>query len=204
MTDERERRRTSDRRAVHAITAAGRPERRHHERRQRERRRDEEDRQPWTVGDHQRYTRKATAAFVALTIISCIAAYLSYTAGQDSRDGLARSAARASFNTCVSGADLRVTNAKGLDDLRSLAIDPRRVPRAVALRFTRQTQPAIDTLLTQAAYGSTPAERRGREFHAPLPPGSVTLEVAARVHELALARCTSRAGSTFGTAAQTS
>lgn len=177
-------------------TVAGGPDRR------RRRRRDAE---PLTRADFDRWLwRRAVPALLIVAAVASLAAYLSYSAGRDSRNGLARAGVESAFSTCLSGADLRVTTAKGLDDLRSLALDPRRVPDAVAERFTRQTQPAIDALLTQAAYGTTPAERRGREFHAPLPPGAVTLEVAARVHELALERCAARVGSTFGTTATTS
>lgn len=186
-----------NRRATHEDpTVAGGPDRR------RRRRRDSE---PVTRAEFEQWLwRRAVPALLIIAAVASLAAYLSFDAGRNSRNGLARAGAQSSFDTCVSGADLRVTIAKGLDDLRSLAINPRRVPEAVADRFTQQTQPAIDTLLTQAAFGTTAKERAHRQYHAPLPPGTVTPEVVAEVHDLALERCTTRAGSTFGTTATTS
>jgi hypothetical protein len=177
-------------------TDSGRPERRRRDRRATQRRRDEQDRMPVTRGEFRRRGRNDRLLFLALALISCIAAFMGYKAGQDSQNGLAHSGARAAFDTCVAGAELRTAVATGLDDLRSLAIT-RRVPQKVRDRFVRQTQPAIDRLLTQAAYG-TDRERRGRTFHAPVPPGSVTPDVTAQVRSLSLARCTARVGEAFG------
>lgn len=152
---------------------------------------------PITHREFRRWRNIATAAFVALTLISCLAGYLGYNAGQDSQNGLKANATQATYDTCLSGGELRITIARGLDDLRSLALTAQ-VPSAVREEFIRRTQPAIDRLLTQAAYGTSVDEQNGRQYHAPQPPGAVTLTVIDQVRALSLARCKARAADTFG------
>jgi hypothetical protein len=179
---------TDDENVTSIKTASGHPERRREARRHKDRRRDEQKREFVTRKEFDSWVFRLMLAFLASTAIASAAAYVGYKSGQDSQNGLKSNGAQATYDTCVSGAELRLAVAKGEDDLRSLALTAE-VPKKVRDAFIVRTQPAIDTLLTQAA---------GKPYHAPLPPGTVTLSVITDVRALAALRCEKRAGATFG------
>lgn len=172
------------------VTEAGHPERRRFERRRKSRRADERGHEPLTRGDFARWVnRRALPAFVVLTLVSTAAGFLGYSAGQDSQRGLKRQGIEATKGNCISGGEMRIAVANGFDDLRWQAVRPGTSSRVV-IPFIARTQPAIDTLLTQAA---------GREYHAPLPPGRVTSSVVFEVRRLSALRCQLRADRVFQT-----
>lgn len=140
-----------------------------------------------TVEQFAQWRRRAVLAFVALTLISTLAAYLGYTAGRDSDHGLRKNSRAFSLSSCVGGGELRIVIARGFDELRTLAI-PKGAPASRVRPFIERTQPAIDRLLSQAA---------GQRFRAPLPPGTVSPDVIDEVRMLARQRCIERVALTF-------
>lgn len=141
----------------------------------------------------QRDNRRMKILFVVLGLISSVTALYSYDAGRRSAVGLEQNAYDASYASCVSGSDLRIVMADGLDSLRRLAISGNRAPRAVVEQFFEQTQPPIDDLLTQAAY----EKDSGRRYHVDAPLGEVTDAVQVEVAVLAQERCEARTQAQF-------
>lgn len=139
-----------------------------------------------TRSEFKWWRRRATIAFVALTLVSSLAAYLAYNAGKRATSNLTAAGRDATTKSCLSGVDLRIAVATGLDDLRQLAVS--NATEAQRDPFIAITQPSIDRLLSQAA---------GRPFHAPLPPGTVTASVADQVREQGVQRCQRRTDSSF-------
>lgn len=139
-----------------------------------------------TVDSFRAWRRRATLAFVLLTFVSSGAAYLAYEAGKRDQANLQAAGRDATTKSCLSGVDLRIATAAGLDDLRQLAITG--APESRGAQFIATTQPSIDRLLSQAA---------GTKYHAPLPPGTVTPIVADEVRELGREKCQARTNDTF-------
>lgn len=137
--------------------------------------------------------------FLLSAAVSSLAAgigYVKYAAVQRAQVQANRTTA---LQQCLSGGELRVAIAKGTDDLRRLAagLKPDEAPKGRVLVFIRATQPAVDELLTQAAYG-TKQEARGRTFSAPLPPGTVSQAVIEEVGKLSEERCERRVAVAYG------
>jgi hypothetical protein len=170
------------------LTEAGRPERRVMERRRRDRRSAQRQFEPILRGEYERRHSRLVLLFLALAAIASGSAYLGWHANDHATRGLADNAAEATYGTCVSGGELRLATAAGLDELRTLALNAR-VPRRVRDEFIARTQPAIDELLSQAV---------GYPFRAPLPPGAVTRPVRESVERAHVARCRKRVARTFG------
>jgi hypothetical protein len=137
-----------------------------------------------TVEQFRSMVNRFLVIFLLTGVLSAVAAFLSYQAGQND----AKSSRRASVETCRSGTDLRIATAAGLESLRSLAVEYGQSSTRERALFIGRTQPPIDELLSQAA---------GVEYHAPIPPGSVTPKVRQEVLELAEERCQKRADRAF-------
>jgi hypothetical protein len=108
-----------------------------------------------TCDEFRSWKRRATAAFLLLVAVSVAAAYLGYHAGRQSDANIAQSGADAVFRSCVSRADIRITVADALDDLRSAAVRPD-APKAETDAFFERTQAPLNDLLALPA---------GRELH---------------------------------------
>jgi len=120
------------------------------------------------------WRRRVLIAFVSLTAIACGSAYLSYQQGRDD-----------TVQRCISGGPFRLTVAQGFDDLRRLAV--KGAPDAAQVRFFRQTQPAIDRVLSDTA---------GERFAVKIPKdaraaeaGRITARIKADVLRLSEERC---------------
>lgn len=96
------------------------------------------------------YTRRVTIMFVALTLVSCAAAYWSWHEGEAADEGIAALSRDAVYRSCASRADLRVTVAQAVDDLRRFAVADGG-PNGQRKAFFKRTAPPIDDLLSGAA-----------------------------------------------------
>lgn len=100
-----------------------------------------------------RWRRRATIAFVALMLVSAVAAYLAQHAGSSSATNLRLEARRAVVRSCNDRADVRIAVAVGFDELRRFALrEPRsKAEKEASAAFIERTQVPIDRLLTEAA-----------------------------------------------------
>lgn len=126
------------------------------------------------------WRRRATAAFVFLTVVSTLAAWLGYDAGRDANVGIQAEAQRTVYSSCIDRADLRIAVAVGFDKLRRLALPPN-ISHARQDEYLERTQEPINVLLTEAA--ERPVNTRGAI-------GESTL---ASVRENVERRCSARA-----------
>lgn len=92
------------------------------------------------------WRRRATAAFVLLTVVSTAAAYLGYDAGADADDADRRAARTSDINACTERVKGRIVIAVGFDELRRAAVGDSAEGRVLLVR----TQPVIDRFLSNA------------------------------------------------------
>lgn len=120
-------------------------------------------------------------AFFVLMALSSVGIYWAWNNGRK----LERNGADAVLRSCISRADLRVTVAVAIDQLRVLALrEPNTAEEREAVRdFLARTQAPIDRLLSQAAGEPITND----------PPGPLNDRVRNRVRELAAARCSEQA-----------
>lgn len=94
--------------------------------------------------------RRAVPAFVILTVVATLSGFLGYNASRESDSNLRHAGADAVLRSCLSRADIRITTASAIDDLRTAALQPpanhkQRVEQAM---FLARTQKPINDLLT--------------------------------------------------------
>lgn len=130
-----------------------------------------------TWDEHIDLVKGALIAFFVVVAMSSVGIYWAWSNGQKLEDN----GAAAVYRSCISRADLRVTVAVAIDQLRILALREPKTPaeeKAVA-EFIERTQAPVDRLLSQAAGEPIRTE----------PPGALRTGVRQRVLELAAVRC---------------
>jgi hypothetical protein len=119
-----------------------------------ERRSGGERRTGWFVTclEYRRDRRRHMWAYLLVVAVSVLSGYLGYTAGQDSDRNLKQTGADAVFRSCLSRADIRITTADAIDDLRTAALRPpiSDAERKAQESFLARTQGPLDDLLSKA------------------------------------------------------